>query len=362
MNKLFLVVMSILFVCWLCMGFYIFTSIAKGDHLEQEIPTQSNKQTDLFDDSIDNLSDFTSKLEAGKQGGIDSMGGEHGNPQGLQYITKKSKGELVGESSKLESIHENDLATKGREEMIKNDSLNELYTDYSRPLNKQHLKDAKTIANAQDELLGNLLEKLKDLGVDCKTIKGDKKIEPEYFLQTKTSNHKDTLYNQTFCEELRNSYNCTDSVALTCKRKGKGYGDWENRIIRFSGFTLHNEKTNWGFAVKQCRKSWDWLILPHHPKAGIFGGSFQVDSCWRKNPAAIIADARSYISTRLQVSVEQIGENVSFPPGGRGIGAQGNGPRWRNIWDEYEFKYQFREAFDTCEEWAEDWNERCTLK
>ena len=108
MNKLFLVVMIILFVFWLCMGFYIFTSIAKGDHLEQEIPTQSNKQTDLFDDSIDNLSDFTSKLEAGKQVGIDSMGGEHGNPQGLQYITKKSKGELVGESSKLESIHKND--------------------------------------------------------------------------------------------------------------------------------------------------------------------------------------------------------------------------------------------------------------
>ncbi len=43
MNKIFFVVMSILFVFWLCMGFYIFTSIAKGDHLEQEIPTQSNK-------------------------------------------------------------------------------------------------------------------------------------------------------------------------------------------------------------------------------------------------------------------------------------------------------------------------------
>jgi hypothetical protein len=216
MNKIFYLIMSILFVFWLCMGFYIFTSIAKGDHLEQEIPTQKNKQTDLFDKSVDNLSDFTGKLEAGKQGGIDSMGGEHGNPQGLQYITKKSKGELGGESGKLESIGENDLASRGREEMIKKDSLNELYTDYSRPLNKQHLKDAKTIANAQDELLKNLLEKLKDLGVDCKTIKGDKKIEPEYFLQTKTSNHKDTLYNQTFCEEPRGEYRCTNGLTLHC--------------------------------------------------------------------------------------------------------------------------------------------------
>jgi hypothetical protein len=358
MNKLFLVVMIILFVFWLCMGFYIFTSIAKGDHLEQEIPTQSNKQTDLFDDSIDNLLDFTSKLEAGKQVGIDSMGGEHGNPQGLQYITKKSKGELVGESSKLESIHENDLATKGREEMIKNDSLNELYTDYSRPLNKQHLKDAKTIANAQDELLGNLLEKLKDLGVDCKTIKGDKKIEPEYFLQTKTSNHKDTLYNQTFCEELRNTYNCDDIVTLTCKKVGIRFKNPEARKINLDGHWLHHNKNHWGYAWKWERKRWGWYIHPHH-----FKNFLGLEIPLPDNSAVIIADARAHIANHLGVSIEQIGEHVEFPAYGRGIGnINPVGCRWRVAWDFYEFSYTYRESYKVCEEWSEDWNERCRIK
>ena len=139
MNKIFSIIVILFALLVLSAVLQLFISASKADHLAQELPTQKNKQTDLFESSVDGLSDFTDKLEAGKQNGIDSMGGEHGSPQGLKYISPKSKTELSSESAKLESIHENDLAGKGREEMIKSNSLNELYTDYSRPLNKQHL-------------------------------------------------------------------------------------------------------------------------------------------------------------------------------------------------------------------------------
>ncbi len=203
----------------ICMVFISFSLlllavIVKADYRAKEVQTQQNKQTDLFEKSIDNFSEFTEQLETGKQGAINSL--KKSTPEGLQFITNKSKGEIQAESKKLESIRENDLSGRGREEMSKSGILNEIYLDYSRPLNKQHMKDAKAIASAQDDLLKNLLIKLKEFGVDCKTVKGDKRIEPEYFLQTKITQHKDTIYNQTFCEELRNKYSCTNSLSLRC--------------------------------------------------------------------------------------------------------------------------------------------------
>ena len=336
--------------------------VAKADYIAPELPTQVNKQTDLFDKSINDYSDFTNKLEQGKQAGVDSLGGENGTPEGLQYISKENKSQITSESQKLESIHENDLASKGREEIIKEGHLQKLYPDYNRPGYKQHLQDAKTIAKAQDELLKNLLEKLKELGVDCKTVKGDKKVEPEYFLQTKITTDKDTLYNQVFCEELRNKYDCRDQLDLTCKRFGKGYTEWEARTIRFNGHVLHNEKENWGWAVHWKTKRWGWHIHSHHPKKSGLGGD-RSESPWQNNPAAIIADARAYIAAQLGVSVDQIGEDITFPPSGRGEGSINSvGHRWRVAWDEYEFAYMYRDVFDTCEEWQEDWTERCAIK
>ena len=360
MNKLFVLIITLIAILWLFLGFYLLTSVAKADYKEIEAPTQVNEQTDLFDKSINDYAGFTNKLEQGKQAGIDSLGGEGGTPQGLNYITKKSKSELEFDSSKLESIHENDLSSRGREEMIKDDTLNKIYRDSKRPGEKQHLKDAKTIAEAQDKLLDTILAQLKDLGVDCKTVKGDKRVEPEYFLQTKISNHKDTVYNQVFCEELRNQYNCRDTLTARCTRIGIRYKAPEPRKIRFNGHWLHHNKMAWGWAVKWKRKRWGWHITTHHPQGW---GEYQIDSPWRHNPAAIMADARAHIAAHLGVPIEQIGEHVDFPPAGRGIGnINPVGARWRVAWDEYEFGYTYREPYQVCEEWSEDWSERCQIR
>jgi hypothetical protein len=183
--------------------------------------------------------------------------------------------------------------------------------------------------------------------------------EPAYYLQIEKTQHKDTVYNKTICEELRNQYRCTDSVSLTCKKKGKKYGKWQTKKIKFSGATLHDQKMNWGYASKQHRKYWHWYITPHHPQNS---GISQVDSCWSNNPAAIIADARAYFASSLKVDIEQIGRNITFPHAGRGIGySLFQTVRWRQVWNEYEFGYQYRDASDICAEWQEDWTERCDL-
>ena len=81
----------------LCLLFATFAflsaSISKADHVEPEVKTQVNKQTDLFEKSIQDLPDFNKKLEEVKQDGINSLGEKGGTPEGLKFITKKSKGD-----------------------------------------------------------------------------------------------------------------------------------------------------------------------------------------------------------------------------------------------------------------------------
>ena len=332
---------------------------ARAEYSDPTTMVNVNKQTDLFEKSMDDWDSLQDQIINQKSSTLEGVKGK----QGLDSISSKSQSEIKSSAGSLSSIKATDLNSRGTEELSKDNIMNDIYIDFSRPLNKQHMVDAKKLAKGQDRLMGNLLNKLREIGVDCKTVKGPVEKEPTYYLQIEKTQHKDTVYNKTICEELRNSYRCTDSVSLTCKRRGKGYGEWEPRKIRFNGHVLHNTKMDWGFAIKWKYKRWGWHISPNHPSSKAFSGpEAQVDSKWRKNPAAIIADARAYIALQLGVSIEQIGEHVQFPASGRGIGNIGGvGCRWRVVWDEYEFGYSYRDAYDTCEEWEEDWTERCDL-
>lgn len=326
------------------------SSSARAEYSDPTTMVNVNEQTDLFEKSMDDWGGLQDQVSNQKSSTLEGIEGK----QGLDSISSKSQAEIESSAGSLSSIKATDLNSRGTEELSKDNIMNDIYVDFSRPLNKQHMVDAKKLAKGQDRLMGNLLDKLKEIGVDCKTVKGPVAKEPTYYLQIEKTQHKDTVYNKTICEELRNRYRCTDSVALTCKRKGQRYGEWEPRTIRFNGHVLHNEKENWGWAVYWKRKRWGWHITLRHG-----GGS---ESPWRNNPAAIIADARAYIAEQLGVSLEQIGEYVTFPPSGRGEGSINPvGHRWRVVWDEYEFGYSYREAFDICEEWEEDWTKRCDL-
>lgn len=345
-----------IFILLLIMTGGLLAHVALGEYRDPTIRVNVNEQTDLFEKSTDDYSGLQKQIEGQRDSAMDSArsGG------GMEYLTKESKEEIEQNADELASIKATELNSRGTGEMLKENVINELYVDYNKPLNKQYLVDAKKLAKGQDELMRNLLANLQDIGVDCKTVKGPIEQEPTYYLQVEQEKHKDTVYNKTICEELRNTYQCNDSVTLTCTRKGKGFGEWEARSIKFSGHALHGEKMNWGYATKWKNKRWGWHITPNHQQAY---GESQVDSIWRNNPGAIIADARAYIASKLGVSIDQIGEYVEFPSSGRGIGnINPVNHRWRVVWDEYEFKYHFREMFDVCEEWKEDWTERCRLQ
>lgn len=320
--------------------------------------TNINEVTDLFDRSVESKDQYIENLEGIRAGGIANI--EKG--ESLQHIQEIDKSEA--EASRLSSIRAVDLDEEGRN--ARNSEEYSFYDegdfepDLTKPGNREHKRDVIDIVNATAELLANLTSKLKELGVDCKAVKGPVQRDPIYRIEVKREVQNNTEYDQFFCQEPRNKYNCKDSVSLTCKRKGKGYGEWEPRKIRFSGHVLHNEKENWGWAVHWKTKRWGWHIHSHHPRKA---GSRGSESPWRNNPAAIMADARAYIAEQLGVSIEQIGEDVDFPPSGRGVGKiRPVRYRWRVVWDEYEFGYSYRDAYDICEEWEEDWTESCKLK
>jgi hypothetical protein len=58
-----------------------------------------------------------------------------------------------------------------------------MFVDYNRPSTMAYKQDAEMIANASGKMMDNLLGQLKDIGVDCKTVKGNKEIEPQYFME-----------------------------------------------------------------------------------------------------------------------------------------------------------------------------------
>ena len=341
---------------------------ALGDNIAPEVQTQINKRSDLFQKSVEDLGGLEKSLEQKKQATINAIGdGETNTPQGLNSITKQSKSELENESGKLESIHENDLNSRGREEMIKKNSINELYPDYSRPLNKQFMKDAKALSEGQNELLANLFAKLKKFAqIDCKTIKGDKKHEPEYFLKVKTTEHKDTIYNQTFCEELRNRYNCTDTVTLKCKKKGMKWDGWQDKEIHI-GYEELFKSGKMVFWVDHTGNSCFEYKLSLGISSGLIGA-------YRKksipDPYKILA-MREFLTTKhKEATIDNISTEMSSSWYGDGSLRSISGWSWGGrvlgskdyAWQVYFVKYRYRDGKPACLEWEEDLNQDCRLQ
>lgn len=326
--------------------------------------TNVNEVNTLFEDHIENKAEYFRNLE----GLRDESTGRIESKSGMSSIKEIDK--VDGFSSQINSIDAYDLGAEGKKVRASEEyrfyDEHEMAPDWSKSGNRMHKEDAEDITSAVARKLKALTKHLEELGLDfdCSRQRKPVQLDPSFSLEIKRNPKENVEFDQIFCEEARNKYNCKDKVSLTCRRRGKGYGEWEPRTIRFNGHVLHNTKMDWGYAIKWKYKRWGWHITPNHPSYKAFSGpEAQVDSKWRTNPAAIIADARAYIASHHGVSIEQIGEYVQFPASGRGIGNIGGvGCRWRVVWDEYEFGYSYRDAYDICEEWEEDWDERCNLK
>ena len=60
-------------------------------------------------------------------------------------------------------------------------------------------------------------------------------IEPEYYIDIKKEQIKDTVYTKAICEEPRNRYKCYDVLTASCKRKG-AVGELKYVFLAVDGF------------------------------------------------------------------------------------------------------------------------------
>ena len=316
--------------------FLVFISSAYGEL------TNINEVTDLFDKHIENKDELLSELKTQNNSAIDNI------KSGAGTNSIEGINEAESKASELKNIEEIDLENKGREKRASKEyqfyDENELEPNYTKSGNRLHKLDAEDIVNATEESMRKLgkhfLDKLKAVGVDCHTVKGPIHKEPTYYIEIKRENQNNTEYDQFFCEELRNKYNCRDTLTAKCVKLGKRWNPWQYREIDIGGYEIYHQANHLGYSIKWKRKRHGWHLV--------------LDS----------AGWRTYLSQRLNIPLEQIHEQIHFPAGARGVGRADNpvGERWRIVFDAYRFGYNYRDGYEVCEEWSEDWSERCNIK
>jgi len=300
------------------------------------IKANVNNVTDSFDKHIDNKEALLGQLEKQRK---DTVGGVSGK-QHLSLIAGGDGAEA--NAQQLNSIRAVDLDQMGREKRASEEFAfydeNELEPNWEKPGNRMHKEDADAIADATGKILGNLMSKLKEIGVDCKTVKGPIQKEPTYHIEIKREKQRNTEYDQFFCEEPRNKYNCTDDVSLKCIKKGLKYGEWEDRVFWIGGFDFWHNYHGWTKTVKWKRKKW-----------GVYMHQGPVYDQQRRN----------MIQYKFGWRADQI-EGGSAPAWGEEPPTHVEGVH--HVYQRYSINYRYRSVADICAEWSEDWTERCNLK
>ena len=199
---------------------------AYGAYRDPIAKTNINPKTDLFEKEIEDYGTFRDHMGSLKEQAAQGIGA----PGNLELISDKTDDEVKAAARDLNAIKASDLQVKGQEEVLRT-GMTGLHVDYTDPLIAGHKKDASSIADASGDLLKKLTELFKDFGIDCRTVKGNKVTQPEYYIDVKKEQVKDTVYTRTMCEEPRNRYNCHDSLIVRCIKRGMKWGAWQDKTI-----------------------------------------------------------------------------------------------------------------------------------
>ena len=178
--------------------------------------------------------------------------------------------------------------------------------------------------------------------MNCRTVKGPKEVEPKYYLHVeKTKQHKDTKYNQTFCEDLRGTYDCSDTMTMTCEKRGWSV-PWEKEERKM---ILSLEE------VQQGHPQW-WY--GHYWKSSRYG-------VYLKTGHETQQSIRKFIAKKLHVKINHI-DDIR-------VEQRGNGKPSHNIrekhyaWESYNVWYRYRDGEETCDKWSKErWDELCIQK
>lgn len=327
MNKTLLFISLISFLC------YSYQALA--------VQTQINEVTDLFDKHIEDKDSLLQNIKKQNDNAMEQIKSRnhHDSIEGISGAE--------GKVNELNSIKETDLETLGRQKRGSKEyqfyDENELEPNYTKSGNRMHKLDADDIVTSTEQTMRqigtDLMKRLIELGFNCKTVKGAIHKDPTYYIESKKEEQKNTQYDQFFCEEPRNQYNCNDAVSLSCVKRGMQWNPWQYREVQIPGDTVYHGANHLGYAVFWKNKRYGWHITQDSPG-------------WRV-----------FLSNHLGIPLERIHEQIHFPGGARGIG--GTHPvyeQWRIVFDAYLFGYNYRDGHEICEQWVEDWTERCMLK
>lgn len=328
----------------LCLALQILTNAAFAQYLDEQLETNINKVDPLFERSVPNPEEFKTALEQDK-GLIAQQIGQN------KVLPISDSDKMANERAKLESLDALELDSTARMEMTKDPFHNEMFVDLSKAGMQAHLEDAKKIANGSSKMIRGIIANLKDIGVDCKTVKGNIERDPEYFMELRQevdSTRQDTIYDQHFCERLRNIYNCRDELHLKCLKVERQWQPWQERTIDISGEEIcrnYHHFLSQGDLYKKDRRG-------RRTKKYFYMNMRQDNTVQHQ--------LRSVIAGKIGAELEQINENIGINPIGSGGVSECH--RYEVKWDVYHFKYQYRDWKNICASWSEVWNESCRLK
>ena len=331
--------MKMLFVITICLVCLSEVALA--------VRTNTNEVTDLFDKNLSNKQELFEDLK--KQ--TDSSAGEIISIKSFEYIPEIKGAE--NNANKLKQIKASELDNEGRKARVGEEysfyDENQYEPDYEKSGNKLHQEDAEEIAQLTNNMLKDLLGKLKELDIDCKTVKGPIEKEPVYYIDIRREEQKNTEYDQFFCEEPKNTYSCRDELTLKCTRRGMKWDAWQWQTIEISGSELVNGYKGIFYSEKLKKEHFRLLV--------------SINDNTRNIMKALIAMKRGVKSE--QISTDPLGvENLDYYVNPY-IWAWGGVPTGREkeyMFPTYRFGYRYRSGHEICEEWSETWNERCNLQ
>lgn len=298
--------------------------------------TNVNEVTDLFDRQIESKGQLFKDMEQQNQNSVKQIQAK----QAYELVPAMDKAD--SKALELNSIKATDLDDEGRRKRASKEHSfydeNELEPDYTKAGNRMHKLDAKEIAIATGKLVGDLMSRLKEFGVDCKTVKGPVQKEPIYHIELKREDQTNTEYDQFFCEETRNQYNCTRTVSVKCAQTIPGAKMPQTIRIPFS----------------EVRRWWAGMVFACND-LGVMEGLRQLITS-KTGKTDIEVPHQQVLILGAQLVYYQIDPN-------------GNYGNIQGTWHETEERYNGSIRFfyrvpqgAICTRWEENFNETCRLK
>ena len=320
-----------------------------GGYEDPVAKTNINPKTDLFENEIEDYGAFESRMGSLKAQAVEGVN----IPGNLELITDKTDDEIKAAASDLSTIRATDLEARGREEVLRT-GMTELHVDYTNPLNTEHQKDASRIAEASGDLLKTLTELFKEFGIDCKAVKGNTVIEPEYHIDIKKEQIKDTVYAKTMCEEPRNRYSCHDALTVRCHKRGMQWGAWQDKtiIIPYQSIPQHW----WIRNYLEAKALWRLTINPvYHQEIAMYIASTTGVSLAQINVGTQAIAVTHMWDMLYPRDSQNVVYNIHLRDGGWYEGCSLKA-------SSVTFHYQYRSGSEICVEWVDEWDEVCGLE